>query len=87
MAAISMELGIPSELTVPHLIVDAFKNLAAIGLATGYEFKQLKSANQATQAVKEAPVKKEAPKETKKEVKPEPVEEPEEDVDMGGLFD
>lgn len=87
LTAISMATGIPSELSVPHLIVDAFKNLAAIGLNIGYEFKQLKSANQASSA----PAKTEAPKTEKKaaEKKPEPekVEEPEEDVDMGGLFD
>jgi len=31
-AAISLVTGIPSEVAVPHLVIDAFKNLAAIGL-------------------------------------------------------
>jgi len=87
LAAISLATGIPTELSVPHIIVDAFKNLAAIGLNIGYEFKQLKNASSASSA----PVKPAATKvEKKEEKKPEPekaVEEPEEDVDMGGLFD
>jgi len=35
-AAMSMELGIPTEVAVPHMIANAFKNLAAISVETGY---------------------------------------------------
>lgn len=31
-AALSMQLGIPTTAAVPHLVVSAFKNLAAISL-------------------------------------------------------
>jgi len=87
LTAISLQTGIPSEVAVPHLIVDAFKNLAAIGLAANIQFKQLSAASSAGSAPAKSAPKTEAKKEEKK---PEPVkvEEPaEEDVDMGGLFD
>lgn len=32
-------LGIVTEASVPHTILSAFKNLAAIGIQTGYEFE------------------------------------------------
>jgi len=86
LTALSLQTGIPSEVAVPHLILDAFKNLAAIGLAANIQFKQLSAASSGpapSKAADKAPAKKE-------EKKPEPVkvEEPvEEEVDMGGLFD
>lgn len=34
-----MATDIPTELSVPHNIIDSFKNLAAIGLNIDYMFK------------------------------------------------
>jgi large subunit ribosomal protein LP0 len=80
-AAISLHTGIMTEAAVPHLVMTAFKNLAALGVQTGYEFEQLKGASSAP-----APAQAEKKEAKKEEVKqPEPEEEA--DVDMGGLFD
>lgn len=43
-AALSMELGIPTECAVPHMVANAFKNLAAISLESGYEIEGLKAS-------------------------------------------
>jgi large subunit ribosomal protein LP0 len=63
-----------TEASVPHLVLTAFKNLAAIGIQTGYEFAQLKGATsgapapapaaltQAPAAKAAAPVKEEGTK-------------------------
>jgi len=42
--ALSLATKIPTELSIPHLVVDSFKNLAAIGLNINYQFAQLKGA-------------------------------------------
>lgn len=39
----SLELGIPTEASVPHMIANAFKNVAAISLETGFEIEALKN--------------------------------------------
>lgn len=91
LTALSMEAGIPTELSIPHSIINAFKNLAAIGLSVGYEFKELKSAVASGPVVAAQPEgKKDQTKPSKKEAPvkvEEPEPEPEEDMDMGGLFD
>lgn len=53
-AAISLTLGIPTQASVPHSIVNAFKNLAAIGLGINYKFSQIANAG-AAPAVTAAP--------------------------------
>jgi large subunit ribosomal protein LP0 len=83
--ALSMSLGIPNELTVPHMVVNAFKNLAALSLGSGYKIDaldQMQSASSQQQATAVAG----AVKNVVAEVEKEEVEE-EEDMDMGGLFD
>jgi len=86
LTALSLQTGIASELTVPHSIANAFKNLAAIGLQIDYKFKQIANAqaaaakSSAPAAPAAAPTKKEEPKKEEK-----PAEE-EEDIDMGDLF-
>jgi len=77
----SLELGIPTECAVPHMIANAFKNLAAISMETDYKLDALANMQQAStssavQTKTEAKV--EAPKEEEKEE--------EEEVDMGDLF-
>jgi len=47
MAALSLATGIVTEASVPHLITNAFKNLAAISMATDYKIKELENASNA----------------------------------------
>ena len=67
-ACLNLFIGIVTEASVPHLVLTAFKNLAAIGIQTGYEFDQLKGATSASSApaATSAPAAKEAPKEAGK---------------------
>lgn len=44
MSALSIETGIPTELTIPSLISNAFKNLASIGLSIDYKFAAIEAA-------------------------------------------
>eukprot|EP00211_Chloroparvula_japonica_P007779 CAMPEP_0119118980 /NCGR_PEP_ID=MMETSP1310-20130426/672_1 /TAXON_ID=464262 /ORGANISM="Genus nov. species nov., Strain RCC2339" /LENGTH=325 /DNA_ID=CAMNT_0007108389 /DNA_START=172 /DNA_END=1149 /DNA_ORIENTATION=- len=39
-AAVSLALGLPTLASVPHSVINAFKNILAISLATSYTFKQ-----------------------------------------------
>lgn len=86
LTAISLATGYTVSSAAPHLVLNAFKNLAAISFGSGYSFPQadklLAAASArpaASQAATAAPAKKvEAAK------APEP--EPEADVDMGDLF-
>lgn len=86
LTALSLQTGIATQLSVPHAISNAFKNLAAIGFSIDYKFKQIANAGTAVQQAPEkkaeAPAKVEKKEEPKKE---EPKEE--EDFNMGGLFD
>jgi len=82
--AISLGSGYVVESAAPHLVMRAFKNLAAVSFATDFKFPQaeaLKAAASAGPAVtasaggaKAAAVKEEEP------------EEEEADMDMGGMF-
>jgi len=79
MTALSVEVGLPNALSVPHFVVNTFKYLMAIGEEGGYEFKELKEAKEAKAA---APVEEEK----KEEEAPQEQEEEEED-DEDGSFD
>lgn len=61
-ASISLEIGQPNALSVPHMIINSFKNIASIALETGLTFKQLQSMQQAGPSTS-APAKQEAKKE------------------------
>lgn len=82
-AAISLAIGQPNQLSAPHLIVNGFKNIASIALASNLTFKQLDNLQSGSSSSQQA-----APKtETKTESKPqEAVKEKEEEaaVDLGG---
>jgi len=96
-AALSLAIGYPTTASLPHSVCGAFRKLAYIGSAAGYEFKELKlftagggsaapaaagGAAPAKAAAGGAPAKG-AP--GKKEAKPkEPEPEPEVDDDEGG---
>jgi len=87
LASISLNLGMPNELSVPHMIINGFKNIAALGLETGLKFKQLDSMTSsapAPAAAKKDDVKA-APKKEEKKVEEKPVED--DMAPIGGMFD
>lgn len=58
-AAISLETGYVTAPSVPHIIQNSFKNLAAIGIEVGYKFKEIENAGSApapAAAASKAPV-------------------------------
>merc|ERR1712238_17839 len=78
LTSISLATGYVIPSAAPHMIINAFKNLAGASIACGYEFPQLtamKAAASAGPAGGAAAAKVE-----------EKVEEPEEEVDLGGMF-
>jgi len=92
-AAVSLQIGYPTVASVPHSIINGFKNLLAVAAVTEVSFKEaetvkefLKDPSKFVAAVAAAPAAGSPAKEAKKEVKKEESEE--EDDDMGfGLFD
>lgn len=84
MTALSLGAEYPTELSAPHSILNAFKNLAAVSFQTDYSFKEaeaLKEACANAPAATAAPAAaEEAPAEEEK------AEEEEEQVAIGGLF-
>lgn len=88
-AAVSLEIGYPTVASVPHSIVNGFKNLLAIAIATDITFKEAEQAKAiasdpeafAALMASNAPVEEET-KEVVKEEKKEESEE-ESDDDMG----
>jgi large subunit ribosomal protein LP0 len=98
-AAVGLAIGVPNLATVPHSLVNTYKKLVAIALATDITFGRVKSfkellanpeALKAAAAAASAPApaaagKKEEKVEKKKEEKVEEKAE-EEDAGMGGLF-
>jgi len=90
-AGVSIEIGVPTAASVPHSIINGFKNLLAIAAETEITFKEAEEmkeylADPSKFAVAAAPAAAAAaPKEEKKVEEPE---EESEDDDMGfGLFD
>jgi len=86
-AALSRELGIPTQASVPHCLVESFKHCAALCLDSDFKFKELEKILSAPAAGAAAPVAvKAAAAPAKKEAPPPEPEE--EDDDMGmSLFD
>lgn len=93
-ASVSLEIGYPTVTSVPHSVINGFKNVAAVAVETSITFPQVEQlkaflenpeafATLAPAASEEAA----APVEEKEEKKEEEEEE-ESDDDMGfGLFD
>jgi len=85
LASLSLAIGDVNELSVPHILLNGFKNIAAISLEADIKVKQL-GAISASAPAKSAPAPtatKDAPKaEPKKEEKKEEVEE----VALGDMF-
>jgi len=89
-ASVSLEIGYPTVASVPHSLVNGFKNLLAIAAETDIEFKeadQMKAylADPSAFAVA-APVAEETKEEAKEEKQEESEEESDEDMGFG-LFD
>jgi len=88
MAAVSLAIGQPNQLSLPHMVLNTFKNIASIALSSGLKFKQLDSLTSGSGSA--APAKSgkaDAPKKAE-EKKVEKVDEPEPaGVDLGGMFD
>ena len=87
MASISLASGYVTKPAVPHILANAFKNLAAVTFDTDYSFKQ---ADKMKEAAKNA-VYTGAPAGAATTAAAAPKEEPKKeeeaaDVDMGGLF-
>lgn len=94
-AAVSLQIGYPTVASVPHSIVNAFKNVLALAVATDISFKEAQSAKEyladpskfAALAAAAAPAAAAAAPAAKEDKKKEESEE-EDDGDMGfGLFD
>jgi len=90
-ASVSMALGIPTIASVPHTILNTYKNLLAIVVETGFVFEQAREIKEMVEnpdAFVQAPVDQ-APTEKEPEPEPEPeVEEVKEESgdDMGFAF-
>lgn len=85
-AAVSLGSGVITKPAMPHLILNAFKNLAGVSFASDYTFKQAEKLKEAAKNQVAAPVaasgaSQAAPKEAEKP-KEEDVE-----VDVGGMGD
>jgi len=95
LAAVCLSIGYPTVASVPHSLINGFKNLLAVAAVTDVSFKEAETVKEflkdpskfAAAAAAAAPAAAaEAPKAAKKEEKKEESEE--EDEDMGfGLFD
>lgn len=94
-AAVSLQIGYPTVASVPHSIVNGFKNLLAVAVATDITFPEAEQAkafvaDPSAFAAIAAPAATTAAAEEKVEEKKEEQQEPEDesDDDMGfGLFD
>jgi len=97
--AVSLQIGYPTLVSVPHSVINGFRSLVAVSLVTDYSFpaadkiKAILSdpaALAAAAAAAAGPAKTAAPAKAdaapKKEEKKEEKEEEEADADMGGLF-
>jgi len=97
-AAVSLEIGYPTKASIPHSVVNAFKNLLAVAAETDVEFKEAEKLKEYLKDPSKfaAAVSAVAPKaggssaaapaaEAKKQVEKEESEE--EDDFVGGLFD
>ncbi|XP_034233399.1 60S acidic ribosomal protein P0 [Thrips palmi] len=94
LASVCLAIGYPTVASVPHSVINGFKNLLAVAAVTDVEFKEAKTVKEylkdpskfAAAAAAAAPAA--AAKVEKKEEKKKEESEEEEDDDMGfGLFD
>jgi large subunit ribosomal protein LP0 len=88
LASISLASGYITKPAIPHLLANAFKNLASVTFDSDYSFKQADKLKEAAKnAVHHAPAAGGAAKgKAAAVVEEKPKEEEAADVDMGGLF-
>jgi large subunit ribosomal protein LP0 len=88
LASISLASGYVTKPAIPHIILNSFKNLAAVTFDSDYSFKQAEKMKEAAKnAVVAAPTAAAAaPAKAAAKVEEKPKEEEAADVDMGGLF-
>jgi len=84
LASLSLAVGDVNELSVPHLLLNGFKNIAAISLETDIKVKQLGALTSAPAPSKSAPAP--AKEEKKNEPKKEEKKEEPEEVALGDMF-
>lgn len=85
--ALSVQTGMPNEASIPYLMLNAFKNIAAISTVSDYKIKQLENMAKANEVKKEESKGKEDKKEVaKKEEVKEEIKAEEVDMNMGDLF-
>lgn len=84
MTALSLSVGSVNSLSVPHMILNGFKNIAAISLEADIKVKQLGAMTSAPAKSNAPAPKAEAPKtEAPKKEEPKPQEE---EVALGDMF-
>jgi len=86
LTALSLGANIPNALSVPQFLANGFKSLLALGAESGYNFKQLTDAMEASKNATVAAPTTAAKADVKQEVAAEEEEEESEDLDMGDLF-
>lgn len=84
MAALSLAVGDINDLSVPHLIANAFKNVAAISLEADIKVKQLGSLSSAP--VKAAPAPSAGGKVAEKPVEKKEEKKEEIEENLGDMF-
>jgi len=92
LGALALGFNYPCAVSIPHIITNAFKNVASIALASDIKIKQLEGLSAAAPAKAEAPAKADAkgkaePAKKDAPKKEEPKEDVEEDQDFGSMFD
>jgi len=91
-ASLSLILGYPTQASVAHSVMTAFKNLAAVSMEGGYEFEEAKQliemAKDPSKFIVEVEVAEvvESTPVVEEEVKEEEEEEEEFDLGAGGLL-
>lgn len=86
LTALSLGANIPNSLSIPQFLASGFKSLLALGEESGYNFKELTEAKDASKNATTVAAPVETKAAAKAEVKEEEAEEESEDMDVGDLF-
>ena len=86
LASISLASGYITKPAVPHMIINAFKNLASVTFDSEYTFKQADKLKEAAKNAVHVAAPTTAASAPAQAEKVEEKKEEEADVDMGGLF-
>lgn len=90
-AALSLQVGLPNEASIPHTLANCFKNLLAVAVATEYTFKEAEEvkgflADPSKFAVAAPTVTETKTEKVEAKAEEKEEEESEEDIGFGGLF-